>query len=313
MAFICALDVIINRNPQKLTSIVDCLIMNVGRKYYMLGKRLQRFDIMLREISKLFRSQIRSSPFPVGHNRRVIQERGSGIAEAQAHVLEIKEQLVIPLEEDLRHLHEELQILPKTNSPFRLRFVLLFYRCRYAFLVDLLKTSECFNDPSCQCRILAEFIRRTVIIHSNRNTSNLNNSIIEYESKSLKTLEVEKRLLQREFYSLAKRAVKLFIVDEVAISRTKQRALVDLWQATLFVPAEVGCVERVWENPQCGKLVNCGNHHVYPAESFDDCPECGKDVVGGDELNYEQFLSETELFSLMPTQNDIEEDGIQLR
>ncbi|OAS99706.1 uncharacterized protein BDCG_16275 [Blastomyces dermatitidis ER-3] len=361
--YICALDVIINRNPQKLTSTVDCLIMNVGRKYHMLGKRLQHSDIMLRETSKLFRSQIRPSPLSAGHNRRVIQERGSGIAEVQAHVLEIKEQLVIPLEADLRHLQEQLQI-PKTNSPFGLRFVLLFYRCRYTSLVDLLKTSEfllTLDDPSCQCRILAESIRRTVIIHSNRNTSSLNNSIIECESKSLNTLEVETRLLQLGFYSLAKRAVKLNcargrdiadeargfsgdVPDDTAIREnfsglgpfkldldlTIQRMatlcrrypksaglyvkLVDSTKHAIYsnhklpylFPAETGSVERAWGSPECSKLVKCVNHHVYPADSFDDCPECGKEVVGSDEVNYEQFLSETEFLSLMRTQNHTE-------
>ncbi|KAL2364061.1 hypothetical protein RJZ56_003029 [Blastomyces dermatitidis] len=337
--------------------------MNVGRKYHMLGKRLQHSDIMLRETSKLFRSQIRPSPLSAGHNRRVIQERGSGIAEVQAHVLEIKEQLVIPLEADLRHLQEQLQI-PKTNSPFGLRFVLLFYRCRYTSLVDLLKTSEfllTLDDPSCQCRILAESIRRTVIIHSNRNTSSLNNSIIECESKSLNTLEVETRLLQLGFYSLAKRAVKLNcargrdiadeargfsgdVPDDTAIREnfsglgpfkldldlTIQRMatlcrrypksaglyvkLVDSTKHAIYsnhklpylFPAETGSVERAWGSPECSKLVKCVNHHVYPADSFDDCPECGKEVVGSDEVNYEQFLSETEFLSLMRTQNHTE-------
>ncbi|KLJ08393.1 hypothetical protein EMPG_16163 [Blastomyces silverae] len=351
-------------NPQKLTSTVDCLLINVGRKYHMLGKRLQYFDMMLHETAKLFRSQIRPSPLSAGHNRRVIQERGSGIAEVQVHVLEIKEQLVIPLEADLKHLHKQIQILPKTNSPFGLRFVLLFYRCRYTSLADLLKTSEfllTLDDPSCQCRILAESIRRTVIIHSNRNTSNLNNSIIECESKSLKTLEVETRLLQLGFYALARSAIKIncargkdiadqatglsgAIPDDTAIRESFSglspfKLDIDLSiqrmatlcrrypkSAGLYVklvdstrsgihsynqlpylfPAETGSVERAWGSPECDKLVKCGNHHVYPAESFDDCPECGKEVVGADELNYEQFLSETEFLSLMRTQNHTE-------
>lgn len=42
---------------------------------------------------------------------------------------------------------------------------------------------------------------------------------------------------------------------------------------------ETRAVESVWGRLECGKLVWCSNHHAYPAEGFDDCPECGEEVV----------------------------------
>ncbi|KKZ67786.1 hypothetical protein EMCG_06552 [[Emmonsia] crescens] len=350
-------------NRQKLPSTIDSLLLNIGRKYHMLGKRLQYVEIMLRETFKLFRGQIRPTPLSAGHNRRLIQDRGSEIAEVQVHVLEIKEQLVMPLETDLIYLHKQPQFFPsKPNFAFGLRFVLLFYQCRYTSLGDLLRICEfllTLDDPSCQSSILAESIRRTVIIHSKNNTRNLSNTIIECESKLLKTLEVEARLLQLGFCSLAKRATKLncargrdmaddqpdlpiAALDDTAIDEnfgesgpfkldidlSVQRMailcrrypksaglyvkLVDSMRHGIhsdnklpyLFPSETRVVQRAWGSPGCDKLAKCGNYHVYPAESFDDCPECGEEVVKSDELNYEQFLSEGEFLSWMRTRTE---------
>ncbi|OJD18137.1 hypothetical protein AJ78_01803 [Emergomyces pasteurianus Ep9510] len=346
-------------NLQKLPSTVDSLLLNIGRKYHKLGKRLQYIEIMLRETFKLFRGQIRPTPLSSSYNRRLIQDRCSGIIEVQSRVLEIKDRLVIPLE-DLIHLHKQYQfLLRKTNTSFGLRFVLLFYQCRYASLGDLLKVSVfllALDDPSCQSKILAESIRRTVIMHSKTNTNNLNSMIIECESKFLKALEVEIRLLQLGFYSLAKGAAKIncskskYIADEqedlfvavpdgtdigesfgesdplkLDVNLSIQRMvtlcrrypnsagfylkLVDAVRDGIqpdknlpyLFPAETRVVERAWGSPECSQLATCGKHHVYPTESFDDCPECGVEVVESEELNYEQFLSEGEFLLSMRT------------
>ncbi|PGH04969.1 hypothetical protein AJ79_06926 [Helicocarpus griseus UAMH5409] len=197
----------------KLSNILDSLLFVAGKKYQMLGKRLLYHEIHLRETFKLFRGEIRPTPLSAAHNRQLIQERGSGLADVQTHILETKDQFVIPLENDLVHLHKPLELVPKeVNSSFGLRFVLLFYRCRYASLRDLLKVSQfliTLDDPSCQSRILAESIRRTVIMHSKNNASNLGKTITECESKFLKALEVETRLLQLGFCCLVRRGTRL--------------------------------------------------------------------------------------------------------
>ncbi|KAK2812782.1 hypothetical protein FQN50_001111 [Emmonsiellopsis sp. PD_5] len=200
---------------QRLPENIDSLLLNVGQKYQMLGKRLLYHEKALRDTFKSFREEIRPTPLSAAQNRLLVQERASGLAEVRTHILETKEQLVMPLERNLIFLHKQLHngnLLSKTNFHFGIRFVLLFYRCRYAFLRDQIKISSfllALDDPSYQTRILAESLRRTAIMHGKDTIGKLGSITVECESKLLKTLEVETRLLQLGFYCLVKRGQRL--------------------------------------------------------------------------------------------------------
>lgn len=98
------------------------------------------------------------------------------------------------------------------NLHFGLRLNFLFYRCRSAFLIELIRISEYLLkifDQSYQSRIIAESLRRTVIIHGKENIRALDGLISACGPKALWCLEAESRLLQLNFYCLVMRAARL--------------------------------------------------------------------------------------------------------
>jgi hypothetical protein len=127
----------------------------------------------------------------------------------------LEEELVVPIEESLRLLQEYFNndsIMEKFTFQFGIRFDLLFYRCRFALLVELLRMSEylvTLKDPSYQTRVLAESLCRAVINLGRENIQLLNGVIGECELKTLSCAEVELRLLQLSIHCLVLRANKM--------------------------------------------------------------------------------------------------------
>jgi hypothetical protein len=218
---------------RNLSENVARLISVIGHKISVFGKRLSYHETLLRDTFTGFLQEIRPNPLSAPMNRQMIQERCRGLAEVQADITETKgtsphlqlldrvwltlyqEKLVVPIENNLSSLQKSLNndlILGKFNFQFKLRFDLLFYRCRHSFLAELLRISKfliTLEDPSYQTRILAESLRRTVIVHATENIDGLHSGIAECEPKFLACLEVEMRLLQLSFYCLMKKATRL--------------------------------------------------------------------------------------------------------
>ena len=133
---------------------------------------------------------------------------------------------MLPIEDNLRRLQDHFNndlIMQKYTFQFGVRFDLLFYRCRRAFLSELLNMSEflvTLKDPSYQTRVLAESLCRAVIKLGRENTQLLKETIAASEDKMLPCAETELRLLQLSFHCLVLRANKMDCLRGKAIAET---------------------------------------------------------------------------------------------
>lgn len=123
--------------------------------------------------------------------------------------------MVLPIESNLKRLQEifnDDSVMKKHTLQFAIRFDLLFYRCRHAFLREILHLSNylvTLKDPSFQTKILAESLCRAVIKLGTENVHELALTIESCEEKKLPCVEVELRLLQLSIHCLVKRAGKM--------------------------------------------------------------------------------------------------------
>lgn len=219
------------REVENLSSNVDRFISEIGHKLHGFGKSISFNESQLNKTFSDFCNEIRPTPLAASANRRKVQERAKELLEVQEQIAAVKsksskcrcvtmkqvltrilEQLVLPVEDSLQQLQQLFDndsVMKKYVFQFATRFDLLFYRCRHAFLQEILKVSSylvTLKDPSYQTRILAESLCRAVIKFGTENIDELGITIGSCEEKKLPCVEVELRLLQLSVHCLVKRA-----------------------------------------------------------------------------------------------------------
>ncbi|KAK2761189.1 hypothetical protein FQN54_001710 [Arachnomyces sp. PD_36] len=203
---------------------IEQLISEIGHRLADIGKGISHNEIMIRNTFPAFRQEINENPLSASENRRLVQERGKGLMEVQDEIVETKNLLVVPFENDLKRLgklFDDVSAVNKYSLQFAIRFDLLFYRCRHAFLQELLDISNyliTLGDPSYQTRILAESLCRAVVILGTDNIKELGQTIGMCGEKKLPCVEVELRLLQLSIYCLVQRARKINCLREKAVN-----------------------------------------------------------------------------------------------
>lgn len=219
------------REVGNLSRNVDLLISEIGHKLSGFGKSISYNESQLNKTFQDFCNEIRPTPLAAAENRRKVQERGKELMEVQEQIATAKgkscqkpcvtseqvltlipEELVLPVEDNLQRLQQLFDndsVIKKFVFQFATRFDLLFYRCRHAFLQDLLKISShlaTLKDPSYQTQILAESLCRAVVKLGTENITELDPTIRSCAPKNLPCVEVELRLLQLSVHCLVKRA-----------------------------------------------------------------------------------------------------------
>ncbi|KAL2002422.1 hypothetical protein VTN02DRAFT_6800 [Thermoascus thermophilus] len=314
----------------KLAEVADKLITKMAQYIGILGKRLTNHEVMLRNSFPSLKQGLRSSPLGFAANQQLISERFRGLTEVQDHIVAIRENLVIPAEENLGYLmqfYRDQDLIPTYNLQFKLRFDLLFRRARHAFLKDVLeivKVLKTFNDPSYPVEFLAASLCSTVKVHGQDNIDNLTKPIVDCVSKRLPCLEVELRLLQLSFQCLLQAAADVdgssrrYIYSDASMKRVLNLCQMYPHTAGLYkqqaesikISLKTGkspgpifmeqtrAAEKKWRECVPGSITTCTESHPYPAAAFENCPECGKKVIS-EEPNYEQHLHENKFLDWM--------------
>lgn len=209
------------------------------------------------------------------------------------------------------------KILPAGSFSFRLRHDSLFYRCRLVSLeesVRMLKILDAMAPSSQHMRTLTHGLRSVTSSQATDNILAIQSSIEQCETRNLKRLEVEMRLLQLAFH------VILMIVgsdskkDEIVACKDQIKRLCDEYPDTAgkfrrsYMALDPSINSKVmledinyretwefwrkWGKYEIGDVKYCSLGHPYSGNTFAGCPECGRHVAKADVADIARHLHE---------------------
>lgn len=192
---------------------------NIDRMHTKLSRKMNMFMEQLYDAKKTldesfddFRERLRSGPLAGRSNTDLLDRRGNTLAEVQSSIIDFKDQVVQLFEDDLAKLTAFLGIstvsvdeLPDLNLCYRLRFEALCFRSRLIVLEESLRmlgALRSMNDDSEHTTVLIRCLQSLTTEEAGVNIKALNSIITECETKYLKRLEAEIRLVQMCFHIL---------------------------------------------------------------------------------------------------------------
>lgn len=206
------------------------------------------------------------------------------------------------------------------NLPFKARLESLFYRCRLLMFeesVHMLDKIQAIDQTTDHSKILADGLRTGTINQSQDVIRDIDGSISVCQSKNLKRLEVELRLVQFGLHAVLRSlntesgvnveasadiAVRLcheypdtagiFLADCLSVRYGgKQRRY--NWKIDLY-KRDANTFWKMWAGHEAGNLKHCLFGHPYSAYTFSDCPECGRreEVRETVDVDYSKYLDE---------------------
>lgn len=236
--------------------------------------------------------------------------------------------VVQKFDHDLENLANFLGVPAETNQiemtlPYRLRFDALYYRARLISLEEGIKTIESLRkiaNASQHTLLLVEGIQRMTIHEAKEHLPKLSLVIEICETKNLKRLEAEIRLIQICYHNVLKEVGTLSGLDiEASFRRTLDLCqrypdtaglLLSTWSAMRDVVSGIRRYSNMytqnardiwwtWPRHKIGHLQHCRYGHPYSSLVWTDCPECGREVPKKVPVSPNTFLKEKEFVEAM--------------
>ena len=210
------------------------------------------------------------------------------------------------------------------NLPFRLRLDSLFYRCRLLVLEEsiyMLEYIKQLGDQTKHSMLLIDGLRAITINQAGEIIKEIGKAVMECQSKSLKRLEVEFRLIQIALHRVLRSlnmtsevnvpvsintailicqeypdTAGIFLPDCLSVKSTVEQGRFN-WKIELF-KKEANAFWKSWASQDVGSVGYCTSGHPYPLSTFKDCPECGRQQLAKPVI-YSQFLNETAFLAKM--------------
>ena len=202
-------------------------------------------------------------------------------------------------------------IVPTYNMSFKIRFDSLYHRCRLIVLEEALKMvalTGALTATSQHMLALDEGLRTLTMAEANKQTAAIQTAIEQCQTKGLKRLEVELRLIQVSFDKILRSMDAPSNVNiETSLQKTlslctkfpstagammntyKSAKLATEGRQTDLYAKETRAFWRKWRDYELGSLKYCTLGHPYSSTTFAGCPECGKEV---EQIDYNSFLHE---------------------
>ena len=238
---------------------------------------------------------------------------------------------MIPFEENAISLSAFLdnpKIFAAPVLPFKLRYDLLYYRCRLVTLQEAVNMRE-FMSPFAEAlphvKTLVDGLQLITIEQAAENIEALGVVLAQADSAQLKSLEVELRLVQISFYMILRTLGVKHDLDingclrnilktcnryrGVAGPYMRSYRLLKSYVEGMEIPRKLFGREArqywwKWGRHQVGSLASCLNGHPYSSKTFDECPECeGKaaqvELPVPEPVDYSQYLQEDAFLTQM--------------
>ena len=301
-----------------LASQLQDMIPTIERYYAKMGRKLATAaaDLfgtgdILHDNAERFFQQLQTGPLRAPKNKRLVFDRGNMTLELQQHVTKLRDELVLPFEDNLQRL------VPFVNNPdvlaqvvptFQFRYRLVYYLCRLVTLEDGLKVFQYLSqldDIDPHTFILIEGLKAKISDHSIAELKSLETTIAESTAGYLPRIEVELRLAQLGFHSI----LKGLAVNSAIDPKTSLEKIHQLCQRFPETAGKLAGPVKEFEQRlktakggevagrfldiygkgskdlvfklggwKVGGLTHCAHHHPYSTNSFSSCPECGREV-----------------------------------
>lgn len=315
---------------------IDLMHTKLSRKMNMFMKQLYDAKTRLDESFNDFCERLKPGPLAGRNNADLVRYRGNTLAEIQSSIINFKNHVVQLFEDDIAKLAGFLDIssvsadgFPDINLCYRLRFEALFFRCRLIILEESLRmrrTLRSMDDDSEHTTVLIRGLQSLTRDEANTNIKALNSVITECETKNLKRLEAEIRLVQMCFHILLKHlgaASHLKVEDSLRRTLSLCRTYPDSAGIFLMTYNAFNLVlsgeqrhgslytrgsRRIWWSwpaHEVGNLKECVYRHQYSTSTWTGCPECGREVPSSpkpEPVSPKKFLKEDAFVAAMQTQ-----------
>lgn len=289
---------------------IDRMHAKLSRKMNMFMEKSYVAKTGLDKSFNDFRERLRPGPLTGRNNADLVRHRGNTLADTQSSITDFKDHVVQVFEDDIAKLAVFLGIssvavdeLPDLNLCYRLRFEALFFRCRLIILEEsprMLSALRSMKDDSEHTTVLIQGLRSLTRDEAITNIKVLSGVITECETKNLKRLEAELRLIQMGFHIVLKDiGTTSDLKVEDSLCRTLSLCqtypdtagvLLGTYNAFKLVLSgqprfvnlytrESTCTWRSWPAHKIGNLKECHHGHQYSASTWPDCPECGREVI----------------------------------
>lgn len=216
--------------------------------------------------------------------------------------------------------------IAKSSPPFKMRLCSLYYRCRLITLDESVRMCgllDTLAQSSHHTSTLLLGLREITITQSVQNTIKIQSSIAECETRNLKRLEVELRLIQLSFHLILKSLGSTSGVDiNDSLEKVRQTCTQYPDSAGIFYPhyesLKKSCegvpsgqelysndgreLWQLWGQFEPGHTDYCIFGHPYSGKTFSACPECGRKVVKArksEAIDYNKFLHENAFIEYM--------------
>ena len=276
------------------------------------GTLIHSYDNFLKEL------EIDSGPLSCKRDHDKVRERGTRLEGVQSQIAQFRDEVLIPIQDTLASI-AKTGVFPTVVLPFKSRFDSLYLRCRLIVLDEGLRAVQYMQqqqdkreEPVEHITVIIAALKLNIATESIDNIMNIASKITECEVSNLKRLEVEFRLLQIQFYMIAKSfgVTEEFVELNVVASLKRVTILCKMFPDTAAIflklssdlmkhyqgdsapdryrewnTAQVMGLSENWGKYEVGYVRYCENRHPHSAQSFKDCPECGR-------INYENMLSD---------------------
>ena len=210
------------------------------------------------------------------------------------------------------------------HLPFRMRLDSLFYRCRLLVLEEsifMLEYTKQLKNQTKHSMLLVDGLRAITIGQAGEIIKDIGEAVTDCQSKCLKRLEVEFRLIQIALHSVLRSlnmtsevdvptsintailicqeypdTAGIFLPDCLSVKNTVEQGRYN-WKIDLY-KKEANEFWKSWASQEVGSVGHCTSGHPYPLSTFKDCPECGRQQVAKTVV-YSQFLNETAFLAKM--------------
>lgn len=174
---------------------------------------------------------------------------------------------------------------------------------------------EKLGNTSQHMTTLFHGLRDMTITQAFQNIINVQSSIVECETRNLKRLEVELRLIQVSFHTVLETLGKASDVDvETSMEKVRRTCTQYPDTAGIFLPIHrpskfsvLFCKGerefwRLWGRHEIGNIKHCTFGHPFSSKTFSDCPECGRKVEKKPKelpIDYNKYLHENAFLEQM--------------
>lgn len=313
---------------------IDLMHRKLSRKMHIFMERLYDAKTRLDESFNDFCERLKPGPLAGRNNSDLVRHRGNTLAEIQTNIVDFADRVVQNFEDDIAKLAVFLGIsavsvdeLPDLNLCYRLHFEALLLRSRLIILEESLRMRGALknlNDDSEHTMVLIRGLQSLTSHEADVKIKALSSIITECETKNLKRLEAEIRLVQMGFHMVLKElggTSSLKVEDSlrrtlslcqtypdtagVLIGTYNAFKLVLSGKRTYGTLYTQGSRRIWWSWPvhKLGNLKECIHGHQYSASTWPDCPECGREVAPSPEPeDPKKFLKEDAFMVAMRTQ-----------